>query len=83
MAERMATLESAVEGIKHAQNLVLAGIGLIVALVIYGLTRIDNMPSEFVDMNRTLAAAITAAQAKPTQVVLVPAPAAEPSPRTK
>jgi hypothetical protein len=77
MAERVAKLESAIDGIRQGQNLMLVGIGLIVALMIYELTRIDSLPSEFRDMNRTLSSAITAAQGRPPQVILVPTPGPE------
>lgn len=68
------------EGIKHGQNLILAAVGvgfaLMIALFIYGLTRIDSIPGEFRDTTQTIASAITATASKPTQVVVVPAESA-------
>jgi hypothetical protein len=79
LGERVAKLETAIEGIRHGQNLMLGGIGLIVALIIYSLTRIDSLPDEFKSMNSMLAQAIGAASSKPTQVVVVPAAALPPA----
>jgi hypothetical protein len=91
LGERLARLEGvveglrdSVEGVRHGQNLfmALAGIGmaLIIAVVGYAITRIDNLPADFERMNQTLSQAITASKQQPPQVILVPAPASPGAP---
>ena len=91
LAERMARLEGAFEGVKlsidalrHSQNLTVALVSIVFAAVvgfgIYTLQRIDSLPSEFQEINRTLSQAITAARSAPPQVILMPAPVAPATP---
>ena len=86
MGERLAKLEgafeglkSAIEGLRHSQNMMLgatlAGFGLLIAIGLYTLNRIDLLPGEFQAINRTLSEAISAAKQTPPQVILIPAPA--------
>lgn len=80
LSERVSKVESALEGLRHGQNMLLGavgiGFGLVIAIMIYMLTRIDSIPSEFKDTTQAISTAITAASAKPQQVLIVPAPPA-------
>src|SRR5260370_34508649 len=100
MEARLSKLEIALDGMRHAQNLTLAGVagvgaavlavgGIIVALMIYGFTRTDQLsdrlaglPGQIAAENRdiikTLSDAITATKQQAPQVILLPAP--QPSP---
>jgi len=94
MTDRLSRIEStceglktAIEGIRHTQNLIIAviaiGFGLFVAIAGYTLTKIDALPEDFLRMNAALSGAITAAkQQQPPQVVVVPAPQ-PPPPQSK
>ena len=96
MDARLSKLEVALDGMRHAQNLTLGGVagvgaailavgGVIVALMIYGFTRTDQLAdriaavpgqiaSENRDIVKTLSDAITATKQQMPQVVLLPQP---------
>jgi hypothetical protein len=75
-------LKMAVEGLRHSQNITLAavvGVGAILLTVtmtigLYSLQRIDSLPGEFHSIAQTLSAAITASKQQAPQVILMPAP---------
>jgi len=86
MNERLAKLEGAfdglkmaVDGLRHGQNMIVGllsvGFAVVIFFMGYLLTRIDNLPTEFERLNQTLSSAITAAQGRPPQIIIVPSPA--------
>jgi hypothetical protein len=83
--ERLAKLEGlcaglrdSIEGLRHGHNLIMGllakGFAVVVAVVGYAITRIDNIPSDFERMNQTIVQAIIASKQQPPQVLLVPSP---------
>jgi hypothetical protein len=89
IGERLAKVEGAceglrdsIEGLRHGQNLLmgLVGVGfaVIIAIVGYAISRIDNLPADFERTNQTISQAITAAKQQPAQVILLPAPTQPP-----
>jgi outer membrane protein OmpA-like peptidoglycan-associated protein len=90
MNAQIAKVEAVVEGLRHSQNLTLAavvGVGAIIgALMIYGFTRTDQLAERIAaipgqvaaenrDIIKTLSDAITATKQQAPQVVLLPPPA--------
>jgi len=100
MAGRIARLEAsvdsvraAVDSLRHAQNLTMAVVGLMLAAVLAGgfffIQRTDALQDKIIalpgqvsteirDITKTLADAILAAKAQQPQVILIPAPAPTP-----
>jgi len=89
LSQRMTRIETEFGGLKRIQDMTVLsvlGVGaIVIALLIYGLTRIDQVservskiPSEISadlrDISKTLAESITAAKQQPPQVILMPAP---------
>lgn len=85
LAERMAKLEGAFEGVKlsidalrHSQNVTLAvmGIGftLLLGIGIYTVQRVDQIPGELRGIADSISQAVTASKQAPPQVILMPAP---------
>jgi hypothetical protein len=78
--ERLARLEGAFEealnGIRHGQNLLLGvmgiGFALVIAVLVYVVQRLDNLPNDFERINQTISGAITAAKQIPPQTIVVP-----------
>ena len=91
IGERLAKLEGAfeglrdlIEGVRHSQNILmgLVGVGfaIMVAVLVYAITRIDNLPVDFERMNQTLSQAIIAAKQQPQQIIVVPSVPPQQSP---
>lgn len=87
MEGRIDGLRDAIDSLRHAQNLFMGLAGIAVAILIfvigYAITRIDNLPADFERMNQTLSQAITASKQQAPQVILLPAPLQTPAPKTQ
>jgi hypothetical protein len=95
LAERIARLEAAIEGLRHSQNLTVgatATVGaILIALSVYGLQRIDQTREsisreasatrqELVGVATAIANSITAARQMRPPVVVVPVPSTPKAP---
>lgn len=95
LAERIARVEAALEGLRHSQNLTIGAIGALAAFVIgfgvYGLQRVDQIQQsisreaaatrqELVGVATAIANSITAAREMQPPVVVVPSPSPSPAP---
>jgi hypothetical protein len=95
LAERIAQVEAAIEGLRHSQNLTIGATAMVgailIALSVYGLQRIDQTQEsvareaaatrqELVGVATAIANSITAARQMQPPVVVLPAPGAPPPP---
>jgi hypothetical protein len=91
LAERIARLEAAIEGLRHSQNLTTGATAMVAAVIIgigiYGLQRIDQTQEsisreaaatrqDLVGVTTAIANSITAARQMRPSVIVVPAPSA-------
>ena len=67
-------IKGEIRGLKHAQVAVFAVLALIVMLMVYMLTRIDDLPKELNAIANTLSNAITASQSREPVIINLPAP---------
>jgi hypothetical protein len=85
MNERVAKLEVAVKGLRDSINIMLAVVGIVVLILLYGVARIDQLndrvtalpnqiSTDLRDITRTLAESITAAKQQIPQVILMQPP---------
>lgn len=85
MNTRIVKLEVAVKGLRDSVNIVLAVVGLLMLVLLYGISRIDTLndrvnalpgqiSGDLRDITKTLAESITAAKQQTPQVILMPAP---------
>lgn len=94
LAERVARLEAAVEGLRHSQNVTTGAMAAVAAVIIgigvYGLQRIDQTQDtisreaaatrqELVGVTNAIASSITAAREMRPPIVVVPPGALPPS----
>ena len=95
LAERIARVEAAIEGLRHSQNLTIGATAMVgailIALSVYGLQRIDQTQEsisreaaatrqELVGVATAIANSITAARQMQPPIVVVPAPSTPPAP---
>jgi hypothetical protein len=95
LAERIARVEAAIDGLRHSQNMSMGAMALFAAIVIgllvYGLQRIDQTQEtisreaaatrqELVGVANAIANSITAARQMQPPVIVVPAPSTPPAP---
>ena len=67
-------IKGEIKGLKHAQVAVFAVLALIGVLMVYMLTRIDDLPKELNAIANTLSNAITASQSREPVIINLPAP---------
>jgi hypothetical protein len=91
MSVRVAKLEVAIKGLRDSVNVVLAVAGLLVLILLYGISRIDTLndrvnalpnqiSGDLRDIAKTLAESITAAKQQPPQVILMQPPPVQEAP---